>query len=304
MRWGLKQRLEFIEWRAFWDGRVNRRDLEEHFNISTPQASADFARYQDAATGNINYDQTEKTYMTGRDFRPKFLRLSPERYLLQLEALAADAIHKSDTWFGELPPVDGVPRIARGPEAFVLRAALDAVRRRRSIEILYQSLTRTGSRVICPHAMAHDGHRWHLRALSQEHGEFRDYVLGRILSLGPPPAPFDMEPQDDVEWNTFGTLKLAAHPGLSDSQRSTIEHDFRIQNGVLQIQLRLALVYYFIRRNNLDLRKGEVAPERAQLYLQNYDEVTAACEAAKAEGRKRVSARRQNPPSSSDITQT
>ncbi|MBW4053708.1 MAG: WYL domain-containing protein [Proteobacteria bacterium] len=293
VRWGLKQRLEFIEWRAFWDGRVNRRDLEECFHISTPQASADFARYQEAAAENITYDATEKTYVTRPDFRPKFLRLSPERYLLQLEALATEAIHKSDTWFDGLPPVDGVPRIARGPEAFVLRAILDAVRRRNSIEIFYQSLTRTGSRVICPHALAHDGHRWHVRALSQEHGEFRDYVLGRILSFSPP-APCDMDPQDDVEWNTFGTLKLIAHPGLNDSQRRTIEHDYRIQNGELQIQMRLALVYYFIRRNSLDLRTADMPPERAQLYLQNYDEITAACDAAKTEGRNRAVERRQN----------
>jgi len=293
VRWGLKQRLEFIEWRVFWDGRVNRRDLEERFNISTPQASADFARYRAVASENITYDETEKTYVTGPDFRPKFLDLSPESYLLALEALTAGAIKKDDTWFDGLPPVAGLPRIARGPEAFVLRAILEAVRGRHTIEILYQSLTRMGLRVICPHALAHDGQRWHLRALSQEHGEFRDYVLGRILSLSPPPPPCDMDPQDDVEWNTFGTLKLIAHPGLDESQRKTIEHDFRIQNGELRIRMRLALVYYFIRRNNLDLRTADMPPERAQLYLQNYEEITAACDAAKAEGRNRVAARRQ-----------
>jgi len=87
VRWGQKQRLEFIEWRAFWDGRINRRDLEERFHISTPQASADFSRYQEAAASNITYDSTEKTYVTRNDFRPQFLRLSPERYLLQLEVV-------------------------------------------------------------------------------------------------------------------------------------------------------------------------------------------------------------------------
>jgi hypothetical protein len=43
-------------------------------------------------------------------------------------------------------------------------------------------------------------------------------------------------------------------------------------------QTRLALVYYFIRRNNLDLRSADIPPERTQLYLQNYEEITAAGE--------------------------
>jgi len=34
--WGLAQRFEFIEWRAYWVGRLNRKDLEDEFKISTP----------------------------------------------------------------------------------------------------------------------------------------------------------------------------------------------------------------------------------------------------------------------------
>ncbi len=292
VRWGQQQRLEFVEWRAFWDGRVNRRDLEDRFRISTPQASADFARYQQVTNeNNIVYDQTEKTYVTKADFRPKFMRLSPERYLAQLEALTVEAIEKEDTWFAELPPVDGVRRMARGPEAFVLRAIVDAIRRRQSIEVFYQSLSSTGNRVICPHALAHDGYRWHVRALSQEHGEFRDYVLGRIGSFSSP-APCDADPRDDAEWNTFYTLELVAHPDLNEDQRKAIEHDFRIDGGTLRLPMRLALVYYFIRRNNLDLRNGEIPPDRAQLYLQNYGAVVRACEEVKTEGRELVAERR------------
>jgi len=187
-----------------------------------------------------------------------------------------------------------VPRIARGPEAFVLRAIIDAIRTRRSVDINYQSLTRTGSRAICPHALAYDGHRWHVRALSLEHGEFRDYVLGRILSISSG-QPCELFPDDDIEWNAFATLNLVAHPALSDAQRATIEHDYRIQGGALRIPMRLALTYYFIRRNNLDLRDGQVSPERVQLYLSNYDEIVAGCESAREQGRNRVAERRRAP---------
>lgn len=292
IRWGLRRRLEFIEWRAFWNGRVNRKDLEDQFQISTPQASADFARYQSAAPTNIEYDKVEKTYVANRqDFRAKFLQpLSPERYLRQLEALTTDAVKKADTWFDDLPPVDVVPSIARGPEAYTLRAIVEAIRQRASININYLSLTSSGSRDICPHALAFDGFRWHVRALSLAHSEFRDYVLGRILSVSEP-RPSVVEPADDVEWHTFTTLQLTAHPNLSDGQRKAVEHDFRIQSGMLEIPMRLALLYYFIRRHNLDLRTGEISPERAQLHLKNYDEVIAALAEAKMRSKANVALR-------------
>jgi hypothetical protein len=54
-------------------------------------------------------------------------------------------------------------------------------------------------------------------------------------------------------------------------------------------QTRLALIYYFIPCDNLDLRSADTPPERTQLYLQNYEEITAAGDAAKAEERRAAS---------------
>ena len=36
--WTQARRFEFIEWKLFWDGSLNRSDLEQAFGISTPQA--------------------------------------------------------------------------------------------------------------------------------------------------------------------------------------------------------------------------------------------------------------------------
>ena len=48
-KWGQAQRLEFIEFRLYWEGKLNRRDLIDFFGISTPQASLDLARYMEFA---------------------------------------------------------------------------------------------------------------------------------------------------------------------------------------------------------------------------------------------------------------
>jgi len=41
LRWGVERKLEFIEFRLFWEGSVNRSDIIETFNVSVNQASTD-----------------------------------------------------------------------------------------------------------------------------------------------------------------------------------------------------------------------------------------------------------------------
>ena len=65
LRWAPEQRLEFIEFRLFWDGAVNRSDLMDRFGISEPQASKDLAAYRDLAANNIEYDSSKKRYVSG-----------------------------------------------------------------------------------------------------------------------------------------------------------------------------------------------------------------------------------------------
>lgn len=290
LRWGVTRRFEFIEWRVYWTGKVNRRDLEDQFQISTPQASADFTRYQGAAPGNIEYDTTEKSYVATSDFWPKFMTLSPQRYLLQLQAITTEAIRKEDTLFDSVPTCDIAPSITRGPEAYVLRAVVQAIQQRGNLSINYQSLTKIGVREICPHALGYDGYRWHVRALSLSHGEYRDYVLGRIRSVSSVTSS-QTDHSLDLEWHTPVVLNLVPHPQLDEAQSAAIAHDYRLQNGRLAIQMRLALAFYFIKRNNLDLRRGEITPERAQLYLENHDEIVDAGERIKAQSKALITQR-------------
>ena len=62
LRWGVEQRLEFIEFRLFWEGAINRSDLVDQFGVSVPQASNDLRRYQEIAPCNMVYDKSAKRY--------------------------------------------------------------------------------------------------------------------------------------------------------------------------------------------------------------------------------------------------
>lgn len=289
VRWGLKSRFELIEWRAYWMGRVNRGDLEEAFGVSTPQASLDLRAYDAAAPGNITYDATEKAYLPTVGFEPKFLRLSADRYLRQLEAILNGAITATDTWFRSPPPAAVMPDVVRTVEPATLKTVLRAITARHELNIKYQSLTNTRERPIAPHALGFDGNRWHTRAWCPKRQEFRDFVLSRIESVGSS-QPSSISPDMDVEWHRRVDMKIAPHPDLKDEQRATIERDYGMTNGLLILNIRVALSFYMERRWLLDLSDEVISPERKQITLTNAAEVEEARRAAKEEAKAQIAA--------------
>jgi hypothetical protein len=291
VRWGLAQRFEFIEWRVYWMGRVNRRDLEEKFGVSTPQASVDLRTYQEMAPRNIRYDLTDKAYVATPTFRQLYLDLSADRYLLQLNAILNGAISPNDTWFSSPPPAAVTKNIARSVDPVTLQGVLRAIEHQEEINVLYQSLTNTRHRAIAPHSIAFDGHRWHARGWCPEREEFRDFVLTRMLVLDRG-GTSNANASDDIEWLTLVELNIVAHPDLSAAQKSAIEHDFGMIDGVLRLKTRLALAFYLIARLNLDLTDENIRPERRQIFLTNAAELEATSRAAKAHSRARVASRK------------
>ncbi len=279
----LAPRLEFIEWRLFWEGHINRSDLEERFGISTPQASVDLRHYKEFAGANIEYNATQKRYVASKDLRPHFLRVSANRLLIQLRAWVSAVLRREDLWFSEIPPTDVAPEIGRDVRVEVLRRVLEAMRTGQALSVRYQSLTNSRWRDIAPHAIAFDGHRWHARALCCERQEFRDFVLTRIEGLGElKPVTFD--PEHDLEWSGTARLRLCPHPGLTEEQSQAIQRDYDMREGVREIEIRLSLAYYFIKRMNLDL--DDLEPTRAQIRLANLPEVEAAIKYARTASRK------------------
>jgi len=53
LNWSVERRYEFIEFRLFWQGRINRGDLMDAFGVSTQQASLDLNAYIDQANRNL-----------------------------------------------------------------------------------------------------------------------------------------------------------------------------------------------------------------------------------------------------------
>ena len=295
--WTQIRRFEFIEWKLFWEGLLNRSDLEDRFDISTPQASVDLRNYRDLAGDNIAYNSTAKAFEPTPQIKPAFLRPSADRLLLQLRAWLTGALGRDEIWFKAIPPVDMAPDIVRHVDPKMLRAILRAIRRRQAISVLYQSLTNTRWRQVAPHALAFDGFRWHMRAWACDREDFRDFVITRVQRIGKSEkANYDVA--DDIEWNSKTVLRLCPHPGLSEEQASAVSRDYGMTDGCRRIEVRLSLAYYFIMRMNLDL--NGLPAQRAQVSLENLEEVQSAIANARNETKARLSAKISDIPRSSD----
>jgi hypothetical protein len=281
MRWGVERRLEFIEFRAFWEGGVNRTDLKDQFGISAPQASADLSAYQELAPGNIEYDSSEKRYVPTAAFVPRLITPAAEDYLRQLATAEGDG--DSTIWVASLPAIDVIPVLRRRVEPTVLREMIKAMRTDSSISVLYQSMSDRAPdsawRTITPHALASDGARWHVRAFCHKDFIFKDFLLSRCQEtgqLGSAGASQEM----DKHWGNYFEVVMEPNPALSSSQRDAIAKDYEMTDGRLVLSVRRALLFYLNKQWRLDYSAFDVTPKNNPLVVVNRDEFEAAIKAA------------------------
>ena len=276
--WGQERRLEFIDFRLRWDGKLNRSDLVGHFGISVPQASADIASYLEFAPRNLEYDRRERVYVATPGFSPAFPSSGAEHYLRDLLAQATGAHSAETSYLGWLPPVAVAGMPSRTVSEHVLEAFIRAIRSQHSLSVLYQSMSRPEPawRDLAPHGVGHDGFRWHARAFCHTRKAFRDFVLARVLDVRPSERPA-AEPADDQSWTDTVRLVLVPSPGLSASKRKVVELDYAMVGGQAVLETREAMLYYALQRLGLS-RDGELRPEAQQVSLKNLAEIRAVVE--------------------------
>jgi hypothetical protein len=252
-RWGQERRVEFIEFRLLWEGRINRGELADFFGISIQQASLDFAKYMEVVEGNMEYDRSEKVYRATRQFEPRFMAPDTQTFLNQLANLTTGTLSPSLSFIGSRPPCDVVTMPTRRVRTDVLLSVLWAIRDVSEIEVTYQSMRRPSAtrRWIAPHSLAFDGARWHARAWCDEGNMFRDFVLTRILEIHERRAT-EIDSTTDSEWHTYAVIEIEPRSDLTFGQRESVITDFGMQNGKLSKTIRRALVQYFVRHLQID----------------------------------------------------
>lgn len=283
MRWGVEKRLEFIEFRLFWEGGINRADIMDQFGVSVPQASKDLTLYEEKAPGNLAYDKSAKRYLAAEKFKPVFLNPDASAYLAQLRAggLSGDGLEES--WLSAVPSFDTLPIPYRRVTVDVLRKILATIRANRAVEIKYQSMSDHRPdpkwRWISPHALGNDGLRWHVRAFCHIDRKFKDFILSRSLDIRGDADP-EAAPPDDHFWQKKFSVTLVPNPKLSAPQQSVIAQDYEMQDGKVVVPVRMALLYYFLKRLRLDVADALDRPQEAPVIVSNRAEFDAALKEA------------------------
>ena len=251
-KWGQERRLEFIDFRLLWDGRLNRADLVNFFSISIPQASIDLALYQERAPGNMVYDRQEKAYLASSTFVPFVTSPDAHSFLNQIRQVEGQMLPRDSTFLGWYPPSGVVRHPTRRVDAGTLRIILHSIRWKESVRITYQSMNHPDptEREIGPHAIAFDGVRWHARAFCFVHNDFRDFVFARILSIARG-RPMEIEAQKDTAWQNVLGIVVKANPDLTLAQRRAIELDYGMDQGILRFEVREALLFYLLQQLSL-----------------------------------------------------
>lgn len=280
-RWGPERRREFIDFRLQWDGRINRAELVDFFGISIQQASADLASYAEIAPDNLEYDKSAKVYRATAEFKPIFPVSDARHYLGQLADLQQGTASTANTFIGWAPPCDVIYYPARPVQTKTLLRVLGAIRYGEELQVTYQSMRRASPATlwIAPHAFGSDGLRWHVRAWSQEHSEFRDFVLSRIHAIKGS-RKREVDPATDELWESHVDMVVIPRTGLTDDQRKAIEIDYGMKGGRLVINCRKALVWYALRQLQLD-RSDDTPLLEQPLELANRDELGTLIAAAK-----------------------
>ena len=243
-----KERLSHIDFKVCFLGTIGRNDLVSRFGIKAAAATRDITLYKILAPMNLEYDTKAKSYARSNYFQPLFHH-SPN------QALAALALGFGDDFVGihrgfiacEMPAQLNKPSLS------TLSVLTRAIHQNKVVRINYRSLSsgRT-TREIVPFVLVDNGLRWHIRAYDRKQTRFSDFVITRIAA----PTIIDSMVEEhetresDIQWNRIAELEIVPHPSLKHPK--TIETDYAMENGMLNINVRAAVAGYVLRRWNVD----------------------------------------------------
>lgn len=281
IKWGTRQRLQHIEIMAYYTGVITRSDLARAFGISDAAATKDLKLYNELAPDNLIYRHSVFGFVPGDGFQPQFSELAPDAILSMIAANLAT----TNGPYGDQPlygiPTESLPLPSRLPGREVLAQILRAIKQGRKLQVSYHSLSGRGGdadsaqeRILEPHALVNTGLRWHLRAYNEETYDFRDFVLSRFTTAQMLAEAAESSAQYDDDWSELVTLQLSPHPKLDAQKRARLLIDFHHEKGIIELQVRRALIAYVLQRLAVDTTADHsMNPNAHQLIVLNRDEI-------------------------------
>lgn len=261
-----QQRLAFIDFSLQYFGLIARADILNRFGIGLAAATRDFASYRALAPKNLVLLQKSKQYQRTEQFFPLFEH-DAQSLLSGLSSGINGALPVPEKLLDRC--FDAIRLIK--PSNEVIATLMRSIVLAKKIECDYQSLSSGESRrILVPHSLVNNGHRWHLRAFDEKSQQFRDFVCTRFTKM----TIIDESASDlslakhDKQWLRIVDLTLIPHPNLI--HKKAIELDYAMSEGQLKLEVRAALVGYLLRQWQVDCSAGSIlSSPQYQLALRN-----------------------------------
>ena len=277
LKWNVLQRLQYIEIMAYYTGVVTRSDVAKTFGLSDAAATKDLKLYGELAPDNLLYKHTVFGFVPGPAFVEVFADLSPAVVLPLIAAnlAAAGGPYEHNLIYGI--GVDTLPLPIRLPDKSIIAQVIRAASQRKKLKIRYRSMSdqdNDRSQIIEPHSLIDTGLRWHVRAYSEDHFDFRDYVLSRIVEAQMLAEIAESSPDYDDDWVESIMLRLAPHPGLHVRKRQSLMIDYGAEEGIIEVNVRRALLGYTLQKMSVDTTSDHsLNPDAFNLIIVNRDEI-------------------------------
>ncbi len=263
-----RERLAFIDFNLQFFGKLSRSDLISRFKTGLAASTRDFASYKDIAPNNTSLDHSTKQYLRNPHFEPLF-QFSADAILQSVSKGFSDGITAS------VQPsqhcFDAVVLIH--PNVHIIAALMRGIHNQVACKVKYVSLSSgEGERVIVPHAIINNGHRWHVRAFDVKSSSFRDFVCTRFTMVDTTTqlALSNQKAVNDDQFNRLVSLVLMVHPNIAHKQ--AVEMDYAMQNGEKIMQVRAALAAYILRHWQVDCSfEHRIVNQGCQLALKNHE---------------------------------
>lgn len=277
IKWNTRQRLAYIEIKAFYTGCVSRSDVARAFSLSDPAATKDIKLYNSLAPKNLYYKQSEFGFVLQTEFKPQFTDLSPQKVLPLLACQ-----HPAPWQTASEQPMFGIHTeqldfSSRLPKKSIVAQITQAMVKGQQLQINYASLGQNQdnqTRIIEPHSIVDTGLRWHVRAFNQATFDFRDFVLSRVLDAKMLSDKADSSKEHDEDWEEMITLQLAPHSQLSPSQQVNLLVDFSDDGVNISFTLRRAMLGYALHALRVDTTPdASMSANAFPLVLLNRDEI-------------------------------
>lgn len=250
-----------------WEGKLNTQHLINLLGITRQTASKIIGKYKDLHPEDLAYNTSTKTYEPTKQFTPHYGPCLLDDYLALSQT--TDNADTSELQIGSQTLHLG--NVHAQPKPEYMRAIFTAIERKQRIDIGYASVSSPDfeERIISPHSLVYDGHRWHTRAWCEKNLAFRDFVLTRINNVIELEGDAEKTSQDDNAWNTWLSFDIQPDPRLDQTKQRIIALDYGMDINAntpkKTLTVRAATLLYWLAY--LRLSHQHEIPEAQQIVI-------------------------------------